>query len=404
MFFKTVFMATLLAVAIAQGPRTCYKGLNGVGAGPINDCCQFINTFCNDASLTQTPVRIGDATSRCFNLPGGDRCDFIAYNTYNQGVSPSNANCKTVLEDIGSKCILLLDGTSMPWFAWGNGTGVNGSDDALQKTTLAIQNGINHIDTAQLYKAERETGEAIKRAGVPKDQVYVTSKLSWDADDQTVPLNEVRSRIEGSLERLGFIPDLYLIHNPFIAAPGDLKKMWQVFEDLKDEGKLKSIGVSNFRPQDLEAILDGAKHKPVANQLEFHPYVIAHLEPVLELQKKHRIVTQSYGTLTPLLRHPTGGPLKPVLTNIATRLSKESGELIDEAIVLLLWARSQGVVVVSTSGNPQRLKRYGEVARLPQLLTPADIELITTTGRTIHFRNYSEHMEKEFPLPNLPSQ
>ncbi|KAJ3575082.1 hypothetical protein NP233_g1318 [Leucocoprinus birnbaumii] len=101
-----VFMATLLAVTMAQGPRTCYKGLNGVGAGPINDCCQFINTFCNDASLTQTPVRIGDATSRCFNLPGGDRCDFIAYNTYNQAVSPSIKSCKIVLEDIGSKCIL----------------------------------------------------------------------------------------------------------------------------------------------------------------------------------------------------------------------------------------------------------------------------------------------------------
>ncbi|KAF5354865.1 hypothetical protein D9756_005785 [Leucocoprinus leucothites] len=319
MLYNTIFTATLLAVAMAQGPRTCYQGAAG-SARPASDCISFIDTFCNDASMGQTPVSIGDSTGRCFNLPGGDRCDFIALNTYMDGVSPNNAN------------------------------------------------------------------------------------FSWDTDDQPLSLDEVQARVEGSLQRLGFMPDLFLIHNPFIAAPGELKRMWEILEGLKDEGKLKSIGVSNFRPQDLEAVLDGAKHKPVANQLEFHPYVLAHLEPVLELQKKHGIITQSYGTLTPLLRHPTGGPLKPILADIAARLSKETGKPIDEATVLLLWARAKGVVVVSTSGNLQRLQWLGEVAKSPLLLTEADVEMITNTGKTIHFRNYSEHMEKEFPLPNLPSQ
>lgn len=69
------------------------------------------------------------------------------------------------------------------------------------------------------------------------------------------------------MQKLGFVPDLFLIHNPFVAAPGELKPMWQILEGLKDEGKLKSIGVSNFRPQDLEAVLDGAKYKPVVNQV-----------------------------------------------------------------------------------------------------------------------------------------
>ena len=80
-------------------------------------------------------------------------------------------------------------------------------------------------------------------------------------------LNKVRQSVESSVEKLGFIPDLFLIHNPFVASPGELKALWQIFEALKDEGKLKSIGVSNFRVQDLEAVLDGAKHKPVVNQV-----------------------------------------------------------------------------------------------------------------------------------------
>ena len=75
------------------------------------------------------------------------------------------------------------------------------------------------------------------------------------------------SLIQGSLDKIGFVPNLFLIHSPFVAEGGDLKKLWKIFEDLKDQGKLRSIGVSNFRPQDLEAILDGAKYKPVVNQV-----------------------------------------------------------------------------------------------------------------------------------------
>lgn len=91
--------------------------------------------------------------------------------------------------------------------------------------------------------------------------------VSWDTDDTAISLDSVRPRVEASLQRLGFVPDLFLIHNPLIAAPGELVSMWKILEELKDEGKLKSIGVSNFRPQDLLAILADAKHKPVINQV-----------------------------------------------------------------------------------------------------------------------------------------
>ncbi|PPQ78620.1 hypothetical protein CVT25_010584 [Psilocybe cyanescens] len=296
----------------------------------------------------------------------------------------------------------LLDGTTIPWIAWGNGTG-QAQKDAVECGHLAIESGIRHIDTAQLYKNEKETGEAITKSSLSRDDIYVTSKISCN-DDEPVPLDKVAGSIQESIDRLGFVPNLYLVHSPYVAKPGELKALWRILEDFKSQGKLQSIGVSNFRPQDLETILDGAKYKPVINQLEYHPYTLAHLQPLLELQASHGILTASYGTLSPVLRHPTGGPLKPVLERIAERISKVVGKKLDANIVLLLWTRAQGVVVVTASGNPDRIKALGEIATLPDLLEQDEIEEIARVGKGIHYRHYTEHMENEFPLPNLPCE
>ncbi|RXW19201.1 hypothetical protein EST38_g6649 [Candolleomyces aberdarensis] len=300
--------------------------------------------------------------------------------------------------------IPLSDGTSVPWLAWGNGSG-NARHNAVECGKIGLESGIRHIDTAQLYLNETETGLAIQKAGLPKQEVYVTTKNRGDKDTAVpVPIDEVREAVQGSLDRLGFVPDSFLIHNPFVAPPGQLKALWKVLEELKDEGKLKSIGVSNFRPQDLEAILDGAKHKPVVNQMEYHPYTLAHLEPVLAIHAKHGIVTTSFGPLTPSLRHPTGGPLKPILARIAERLTKKYGEPIDSNAVLLLWTKAQGVVAITTSANPDRIKTLGKIAQSNWELEQDEIDEITRVGKTIHYRHYTEHMEVDFPLPNLPSQ
>ena len=124
-------------------------------------------------------------------------------------------------------------------------------------------------------------------------------------------------------------------------------------------------------------------------QIEYHPYVLTHLAPLLALQEKHGIVSQSYGTLTPTLRHPTGGPLKPILERIAARVSTVAGTRLDASAVLLLWARAQGVVVVTASGNADRIRGLGALAALPEgLLTPAEVEEISAVGKTVHFRFY----------------
>ncbi|KAG6823479.1 hypothetical protein H0H93_003588, partial [Arthromyces matolae] len=113
----------------------------------------------------------------------------------------------------------------------------------------------------QLYGTEEATGQVVAESEVSKEDVYVTDK-----SDQPMPLDQARDSILESIKKLGFTPDLFLIHNPYVAPAGELKALWKILEELKTEGKLKSIGVSNFRVQDLEAVLDGAKYKPVINQ------------------------------------------------------------------------------------------------------------------------------------------
>lgn len=172
-----------------------------------------------------------------------------------------------------------------------------------------------------------------------------------------------------------------MIHNPYAVGDGSgssdqLKAAWKVFEELKDEGKLKAIGVSNFRPQDLKAILSDCKHKPAVHQLEFHPYLLAHLKPVLDIHKEHGIVAASYGPLSPILRNK-GGRLDAVLSEIAQRVKKDAphGAKVDETSVLLLCeliraktgkdltdcsrvlgCKAQDIVAVTTSGNLDRSK------------------------------------------------
>ncbi|KAJ3730801.1 conjugated polyketone reductase C1 [Lentinula raphanica] len=305
----------------------------------------------------------------------------------------------------------LASGVKIPWLAWGNGSG-EARKVPVEAGLIALKAGIRHIDTAQNYLNEGAAGETVAKSGLSKDEVFVTSKLSGrkadsdpTAEGYTVPADEVRPAIQESIKKLGFIPDLFLIHNPHVVARADLKKTWQTLEQMKDAGELKEIGVSNFRPQDLELILDGAKYKPAVNQVEYHPYTLAHLEPVLAIQAKHGIITESYGPLTPLLRHPTGGPLKPVLTKIAKRVSGSNPGLpiaVDEFVVLLLWTRAMGVVAVTASGNEERIKLLAEISYLPDILTKAEVDEITSVGKTVHFRHYREHMQKDFALPDLP--
>ncbi|ORX37009.1 NADP-dependent oxidoreductase domain-containing protein [Kockovaella imperatae] len=303
------------------------------------------------------------------------------------------------------RSIILPDGKRMPALGWGNGTrGVEHSGKfAVDVGAAALREGILHIDTAQAYGTERETGEAIRLAEVPREQVWVTTKIYEGSGQPHRKVGEVRAAVQESVAKLGFIPDLLLVHTPFVPEDGRLLAFWQELENMVEDGTLQgcSLGVSNFRPQDIEILMHSARIKPVCNQIEFHPYALAHLDSLFATHSKYGIATQAYGPLQPLIAHPTGGPIKPILKRIAGILSNDSGQNVDEASVLLLWTIGKGAAAITTSSNPVNIAKMAAIDRLRDL-TEAEIDEIDQAGRKVHFKGWAGHMSKDYPVPDLP--
>ncbi|KAL1411604.1 hypothetical protein Q8F55_002568 [Vanrija albida] len=301
---------------------------------------------------------------------------------------------------IAHRTVKLNDGKLIPALGWGNASSglLGGGQKSVDTAKLAIASGITHIDTAQLYDTESETGQAVRESGA-QGKVWVTTKLSHKegiADASGVNAAALRKSVEGSLARLGAKPDLLLIHNIDVSA-GHIAPLWTALEDLVLDGTLEgvSIGVSNYRPQDIEAVVAVARIVPAVNQFEFHPYTLAHTADLIALQKKHGIATEAYGPLGPLLQHPTGGPVKPVVERIAKARS------IAPTDVLLLWVRSKGHVAISGSAKAENLKKLAALDTLEDL-TAEEVAQIDEAGRKVHWRRYKDHHSRDFPAPDLP--
>jgi len=280
--------------------------------------------------------------------------------------------------------IKLNDGTTIPLLAFGTGTS-HYKQNAQHMVTAAINTGITHLDGAQVYENEEYLGAGIAAAGKPRERLFITTKLNKLAEGKTV-----RDTLVESLKKLQLdYVDLFLIHTPlfFFTVPGGLKAVWKAMEAVKKEGLARSIGVSNFRAAQLREVLDGAEYPPSVNQIEFHPYVYKEVLPTLELQKQHGIVTASFGGLSPIFRFK-GGPLDPVLTSIAKRLSDTTGKPFTEAQVLFLWQREKGIVIVTTSTKESRLVEYLNTFDAPEL-TDAEIALIDEAGAKEHHRQFT---------------
>lgn len=114
---------------------------------------------------------------------------------------------------------------------------------------------------------------------------------------------------------------------------------------------------------------------------------MTHVQPVIDLQKKYQIVTQAYASLAPVTRHPTGGPLKPVLTRIASTITKESGVEVDEAGVLLLWIMAKGGVCITSSSDEKRIQKMADLENVRDLKAE-EVAAIDEEGKKIHFRQW----------------
>ncbi|PPR02060.1 hypothetical protein CVT24_011159 [Panaeolus cyanescens] len=288
---------------------------------------------------------------------------------------------------MSAKLFTLNDGAQVPWLGFGTGTALYGKD-ALAFVHAAIDAGVVHLDGAQIYRNEDTLGAGIKASGKPRSELFITTKLS-----PNLPAGvSVRDSLVDSLAKLGIdFVDLFLIHSPVPAAnEGRLADLWRQMEEVKREGLAKSIGVSNFRVQDLKLILETGTIVPAANQIELHPHVWKAAEPIVKFSQDNGIAIQSYGGLTPIVR-VQNGPLDPVLEEIRQRLETTRGAPVSAGQVLTKWLLHKNAIVVTTTSKVHRIKEFQDVENVPDL-TAEEIEAIEEAGGKLHKRQYMGHV------------
>lgn len=203
----------------------------------------------------------------------------------------------------------------------------------------AIESGYRLIDTAAAYMNEKAVGEAIKKCGVPREGLFITTKL-WVQD---VTYEGAKKAIQTSLDNLGLdYLDLYLIHQPLKDYVGAYRAM----EEAYKEGKLKEIGVCNFYPARLADLCETVEVMPAVNQVELHPFF--QQENALAVMKEYGVVPEAWG---PFAEGNHGIFTHPVLTKIGDKYGKSAAQ------VALRWNVQRGVVVIPKSVHKDRMEQ-----------------------------------------------
>jgi diketogulonate reductase-like aldo/keto reductase len=206
----------------------------------------------------------------------------------------------------------------------------------------ALNIGYRLIDTASLYGNEREVGEGVRQSGVPREDVFVTTKV-WN-DDQGYDRALRACDRSLSLLGLGYI-DLYLIHWP---VPGERKETWDALMILKREGKCRSIGVSNYTVRHLQELIDRSSAPPSVNQVEFNPFL--YQADLLKFCNGKGIALEAYRPLTGAHRLD-----HPLLRETAQRYCKTPAQ------VMIRWSLQHGLIVIPKSIKPERIAENSRV-------------------------------------------
>lgn len=232
--------------------------------------------------------------------------------------------------------VTLNDGRTMPQL--GLGVWRTPQEVAAEVVKTALEAGYRSVDTAAIYGNERGVGEGLRAAGVARDDIFLTTKL-WN-DNQG--FDSTLTAFDKSLGRLGLeTVDLYLIHWP--APKKDLYvDTWKALVRLKEEGRAKSIGVSNFQPEHLQRIIDETGVVPAVNQVELHPSF--QQRALRDAHAKHGIHTESWSPLG------QGKQLKdPVVAEIARKHGRTPAQ------VVIRWHLDSGLIVIPKSVTPSRI-------------------------------------------------
>ncbi|MEH6947043.1 aldo/keto reductase [Bacillus sp. JJ634] len=237
--------------------------------------------------------------------------------------------------------ITLHNGVKIPQLGFGVFKVENGSQ-TVQSVKKALEVGYRSIDTAAIYQNEEGVGQAIRESGIPREDIFVTSKV-WNTDQG---YESTLAAFDASLKRLGLdYLDLYLIHWP---GKDKYVDTWRALETLYKEGKVRAIGVSNFHIHHLENLLKSSEMKPVINQIELHPR-LTQVE-IREFCQKHDIQVEAWSPLGRgvLLDNPTIG-------EIAKKHGKTSAQ------VIIRWHLQHEVVVIPKSVTPARIEENAQV-------------------------------------------
>lgn len=234
------------------------------------------------------------------------------------------------------KTIILNNGIKMPILGFGVFQMMN-LEECENSVLEAINNGYRLIDTAASYKNEEAVGNAIKKCGIPREELFITTKI-WVED---VSYEEAKIAFYKSLKKLQLdYLDLYLIHQPY----NDIFGAWRAMEELYEEGKIKAIGVCNFSPDRLVDLSINSIIKPAINQIETHPFC-QQVEPHKILNEEH-IQHQSWG---PFAEGRDGIFANELLKNIAIKYNKSIAQIV------LRWLIQREIVVIPKSVNSKRI-------------------------------------------------
>ena len=254
------------------------------------------------------------------------------------------------------------DGRSIPQLGYGVWQVEN--EVAADVVVKALEAGYRHVDTARGYNNEAGVGQALKAAGLARDEVFVTSKVPNQDQGRDATL----ASFDATMEDLGLEElDLYLIHWP-APAKGLAMETWKALIELHEQGRIRSIGTSNFRIEDLERIQAETGVLPVLNQIELHPYF--QQRELRGIHEEKGILTESWG--------PLGQGKSDLLENPAVTAIAEAHEA-SPAQVVLAWHLAHGIVTIPKSVTPSRIVE--NLAAVELELTADEIAAIDALDR-----------------------
>lgn len=252
--------------------------------------------------------------------------------------------------------VTLNNGVKMP--VLGFGVYQIPPSDTERAVSEALEVGYRHIDTAAVYKNEEAVGKAIAASGIPRDDLFVTTKV-WISDAGE---DAARAAFERSAEKLGLdVVDLYLIHQPF----GDVYGSWRALEHLNEEGRVRAIGVSNFHNDRLADLIAFNRVVPAVNQVETHPFLQRFADQ--EFMAGEGVQIESWA---PFAEGRNNLFTNPTLSSIARAHDKSVAQ------VVLRWLIQRGVVVIPKSVRRDRMEENFDVFDFE--LADSDMAVITT--------------------------